>query len=289
MESTRNIEELLAATSYRAVGFLGRGGMSEVHVVEQEFLGRRFALKLLHSRFVTNSQVLDRARVEAQALARLHHPNVVSVVDFWLSESGQPCIVMELLKGRTLEREMAARPKLPPLEAVTIILSALSALEAAHRIGIVHRDIKPENLFLHEVPEYGRVVKVLDFGLARILEASPRAPAPLAVPTDTGHHVGTPRFMSPEALRGQADHRSDIYSAALVLYVLLAGHEPLDVRSSVVTPPSAYAGSGISAELDAMVVRALRGQPEDRYGSAREFAMDLERAIQPLRTRAHAR
>lgn len=280
--STRNIEELLAPTPYRAIGILGRGGMSEVYVVEHQVLGRRFALKLLHSRYASEPQLVDRARVEAQALARLHHPNVVTVVDFWVSDGGKPCIVMELLRGHTLEREMITRPRLPPAEAVAIVLQALSALEAAHRIGIVHRDVKPENLFLHDVLEYGVVVKVLDFGLARIVEGASRAPAALALPTDTGHIVGSPRFMSPEAARaGRVDHRSDLYSMGLVLYLLLAGHGPFDAGSSVLRGPSAYAGPVVSHELDAAVVRALRERPEERYESAQEFATALERAISP--------
>jgi eukaryotic-like serine/threonine-protein kinase len=272
--SSKSLDELvLGPTPYRAVELIGRGGMGEVFMVEHRFLGRRFVLKVLHQRFAAEPQYVDRMRVEAQSMARLQHPNVVEVVDFWTAPDGRPCVVMELLKGRTLARELASRGPLPVAEAVELTGQALSALGAAHRAGIVHRDVKPENLFVHEVPGHPRVLKVLDFGVARVLPgASSGAPAPLSLPTQTGAIVGSPRFMSPEAARGErVDHRADLYAVGAVLYVALAGRGPFDAGSDVPAPPSRYV-EGVAPELDAIVLRAMSELPELRPQSAEELA-----------------
>jgi serine/threonine-protein kinase len=160
---------------------------------------------------------------------------------------------------------------LPVDEAVDVTIQTLSALSAAHALGIVHRDIKPENLYLHTGRERRRVLKVLDFGLARVLpNALESAPAPPMVPTKTGASVGSPAYMSPEAARGErVGPASDIYSLGLVLYAMLVGHGPFD-RGPMADPPSRYA-AGIPNELDALVLRAIKEAPEARFASAAEF------------------
>jgi len=271
--SAEGMTSLLARTPYRPIRFLGRGGVGEVYVIEHEFLGRSFALKVLHPRHDGESTFADRMRVEAQVMGRLNHPNVVSVVDFWVASDGRPCVVMELLEGRTLNEELIERRRLPTVEALAIASQALTALGAAHALGVVHRDVKPENLFLHHAAGYGRVLKVLDFGIARVLpEGSSRTPARSAISTATGAFVGTPRFMSPEAARGErVDARADLFGLGLVLYVMLAGHSPFDAGSAEPEPPSRYAGTSVPPELDALVLRSLEEAPERRFQTAEAF------------------
>ena len=274
-QSAEVIEALLLATPYRYCKYIGRGGMGAVYEVEHRFLGRRFVLKVLHARFAGEPQFVDRMRVEAQSMARLHHPNVVDVVDFWTAVDGRPCIVMELLQGRTLAQELAQRRKPPVAETVGIIRQVLSALGAAHAVGIVHRDIKPENIFLTAAG----IVKVLDFGVARVLPASGnRSVVPLALPTDTGTIVGSPRFVSPEGAAGRkVDERADIYSVGLVSYVMLTGRGPFDAFGQVqVEPPSRFAGPEVTSELDAVVMKAIEQEPDARYQSVADFSKALD-------------
>jgi serine/threonine-protein kinase len=267
--SAESPRALLDGKPYRLIDLIGRGGMGSVYVVEHKLLFKRFALKVPHA-FYARPAYADRVRVEAQAIARLSHPNVVEVVDFW-TVGHRPCIVLELLTGKTLAKELAERRTLPVDLALELALDTLSALSAAHALGIVHRDIKPENLYLHDGREQRRILKVLDFGLARVLpEALASAPAPPLVPTKTGARVGSPAFMSPEALRGErVGPATDIYSAGLVLYAMLVGHGPFD-RGSAADPPSRHA-RGLPRELDALVLRAIHERPEARFGSAHEF------------------
>jgi len=274
--SPEALSALLGHTPYRVVGFLGAGGMGAVWAIEHGFLKKRFALKVLHPHLAAFA---DRMRVEAETMGRLNHPNVVHVVDFWLSVDGRPCIVMELLQGRTLWDELAERSRLPVNEALGVTSQVMSALVATHALGVVHRDLKPENVFLHEARGYGRVAKVLDFGIARVLpSAHAGAPTPAAQRTITGTMVGSPRFMSPEAWGGaKLDERADLYSVGVMLYVMLAGRGPLDAGHAAPQPLSAFPEHGISAELDAVVVRAIQENPDARY----QTATDFQAAIQP--------
>jgi len=277
-------ELVIAGRNYRFVGSLGRGAVGEVYAVTHTVLKRRFALKVVHARFANDAHFIDRMRIEAQATARLHHKNIVEVVDFWLADDGRPCIVMELLEGLTVAREVLVHGPLGSAAAIEHTVQLLSALHAAHELGVVHRDIKPENLILHQVPERPRTLKVLDFGFARVMpQASERAPLPPAQPTATGTVVGTPRFASPEALQGQkVDARTDLFSAGAVLYYMLTGRGPYDRMNTIDDPdafnlerPSATGGSDITPALDAIVLKATRWQPEERYQSAVEFSESL--------------
>jgi serine/threonine-protein kinase len=276
---------VLARTPYRPLRRLGRGAMGDVYVVEHQALRRPFVLKVLRSRLSDDPQLVDRMRMEAQAAARLDHPNIVEVVDFWSTEGGRPCMVMELLRGVTLAAELRVRGTLPMVEAVAYGRELLSALAAAHELGVVHRDIKPENLFLHRQTGERCVLKVLDFGLARVLPRS--VVQPLALPTGTGTIVGSPRFMSPEAARGQrVDHRADIYAAGLVLYVMLTGRGPFDhagpndTFSVVPDPPSLHAPAPLPPLLDDAILVALRSNPDERFQNAAAFSSALAAALE---------
>ena len=278
------MDTLVAGKSYRITGSLGRGAVGEVYVAAHLVLKRRFALKVIHARYANDAHFIDRMRIEAQSTARLHHKNIVEVVDFWVASDGRPCIVMELLEGSTVAREVLVNGPLPATAAVEYTLQLLSALQAAHDLGVVHRDIKPENLFLHQAPERPRILKVLDFGFARVMpQASNRAPLPLTQPTATGAVVGTPRFASPEALQGErVDNRSDLFSAGAVLYFMLTGRGPYDRMMTIgdpdafnLAPPSAIVGPGVTSALDDVVLRATRWRVEERFQSAAEFTANL--------------
>ena len=295
-------EDPLATTGYRTVSWVGQGGMSEVFVAEHLELGSTVVVKLLRSALADRADLAERMRVEGQALAQLSHPNIVQVIDAGRTLSGRPFLVMERLVGRTLGAELRARGALPRAEALLIIHSVLAGLAAAHALGIVHRDVKVENIFLHVRHDGSRIAKILDFGVAKILEGEKRAmPEPLSVPTEHGLLVGTPGYLSPEQLLGRpADPRSDLYSVAIVLYKLLTGSGPFDAHGrgdrqieahvkELPRPPSWYAKQRIGARLDAVVLRALRKDPDQRYQSAAEFAQALEAAEHapgPARTSA---
>jgi serine/threonine protein kinase len=281
-------DDPLAGTGYRAIELLGQGGMGRVYLAEHVVLGKHVVVKILRDDIAVDARLLDRMRLEAQALGRLQHPNIVEVTDCGRTPWSKPYLVTEWLQGRTLADEIRQVGALGVHEAVRLVRQLLSALAAAHQIGIVHRDIKPSNLFLHHPPRQPRTIKVLDFGVAKVLEGAPSvAPRPLALPTEEGCAVGTPRFISPEGLAGRkVDHRADLYAAGLVLYALLCGRGPWDHEKrgpplvdaqlhGTPRPPSAYAAEPIAVELDSIVMRALARRPEDRYQSAIEFDSDL--------------
>lgn len=274
---------LLRERPYQLVRHLGGGAMGEVFEIEHQATGRRLVLKSLRQRIGANAAWADRLRLEAQTAGRLRHPNLVSAVDFWITPEGFPCFVMELLRGASLADDLRRARRLPVLTATKYAIQVLSALAAAHDLGIVHRDIKPENLFVCRLTGRASWIKVLDFGIARVLpDASTGAPAPLAMPTATGTMVGTPRYMSPEALEGRpVDLRADLYSVGVVLYVMLAGTGPFDrvhpgQSLDAPPPPSRFTPEGLPDDLDRIVLRAMRERPEDRYQTATEFASELK-------------
>lgn len=272
----RAVAKLLEGTPYVLVGSLGAGGMGEVFVVLHEFLGRRFALKLVHDHLIEHRGAVERLRLEARAMAQLQHPHVVEVVDFWIT-GGVPCLVLELLEGTSLAGELRRVRRLPVERAVRIGCEALSGLAAAHAAGVVHRDIKPENLFLDTsgaLDPAEPTVKILDFGVARILEPPPDVSVES---TSTGSLVGSARYMSPEARRAEKlDHRTDIYSMGVVLYEMLVGEGPFDYGRQELELPSRRLGTVIPEKLDRIVARALQLDREQRYPSAQEFLADLE-------------
>ncbi|MBK6518573.1 MAG: serine/threonine protein kinase [Polyangiaceae bacterium] len=204
-----------------------------------------------------------------------------------MNSQGAPYLVTEYLDGRTLKDEIDARGALPVNEAVTFTIELLKGLAVAHKAGIVHRDVKPSNLFV-ATTEAGRVLKILDFGIAKVLaQRTDDAPAPNLFPTAEGVMVGTPRFCSAEqALARPVDHRSDLYSASLVLYSMLTGRGPFDGKRTMAdlllaqaiekpAAPSTFAAH-VPATLDAVVLKALEKSPDARYASAAEFITALQ-------------
>ncbi len=280
-------------TPYRWLRRVGGGGMGDVHSVEHRRLGVDFIAKVPREEFAAHRQLMERIRLEAQSAARVEHPNVVQVNHLGYLQDGRPYMIMDPLSGHTLESEMQARGRLPLVEALRYGQQLASALAAAHAFGIVHRDIKPDNLFLHHELDGTKTLKVLDFGVVRILPGiSDQAPIPLAVPTDTGIVVGTPRFVSPEAALGKrVDHRADIYGAGLVLYVMLTGKDPFDhVRgeravlgahvNQMPAPLSAHTVEGATPELEDVLRRALAKNPDERFENASELEASLAGVLQ---------
>lgn len=288
---------LLAGTNFRALRKLGEGSMGLVVEAENLSLGTVVVIKLLHAALARRPDYVDRLRLEAQALARLRHPNLIVVSDFSVTAAGVPFLVMERLEGRTVDDERKMRGALHFAEAIDIVQQTLAGLTAVHEAGMVHRDIKAANLFLCDPDKAGRrVVKILDFGIAKVLSTAPpgRAPQPLRFATAEGATVGTPRCLSPEqAYGGAVDARTDIYAVGILLYTLLAGRGPFDhVRSTLELldahatlappPPSSLAPQHIPATLDAIILRALAKRPEDRFMSAAAFSAALDREARAI-------
>jgi serine/threonine-protein kinase len=252
---------------------LGSGGMADVYLAEDQELGRRVALKLLDDRHASDEQFVERFRREAQSAAGLNHPNIVSIFDRGYAE-GTYYIAMEFLDGRTLKELLVRNGPTPVPIAIDYARQILGALAFAHRNGIVHRDIKPHNIV---VGSDGRL-KVTDFGIAR---------SGASQMTEAGSIVGTAQYLSPEQARGApVDPRSDLYSLGIVLYEMLTGKVPftgdtpveiaMKHLSHVPDPPSKLR-SGVPYDLDAVVMRALSKEPDQRYGSAEEMDADLAR------------
>ena len=289
-------DDPFVGTQYRAVARLGAGGMGEVFLIEQVKLGTTFAAKLLHKQHCKDNRLLERLRIEAESLGGLRHANIVTVYDFARTKDKRPFVVMEYLKGRTLDEDLAIRGPMPVLEALEMASQLLSALNAAHELGIVHRDVKPSNLFVCDATDGGpRILKILDFGVARVLpNASPNAPEPLATPTATGLVIGTPRYVSPEGALGErVDIRADIYAAALMLFIMLTGRGPFDElnRDTAMLsahayleppPPSKFSKQTIEPELDAIVLKGLMKGAGERYQTARDFKQTIDRYLAKL-------
>jgi eukaryotic-like serine/threonine-protein kinase len=262
---------------YQIVREIARSNDIVWEAVDPE-LGRRVAIKELNLpdgvTEVQRQERINRFLREAKAAGRLSHPNIVTIHEVDV-QNGRHYIVMEYLEGENLRERLQRQGAIPLKEAVDITLQVLGALEHAHRMGVVHRDIKPENI--HLLPD--GLVKLTDFGIARIV-FEPNI-------TIDGQIFGTPSYMSPEQIEGgEIDARTDIFSLGVVLYEMLTGRKPFTGESIVTitynimhkepTPPP-----GVPYGIERVLMRAMAKRPVDRYGSAREMAEDLKRAMEP--------
>ena len=276
---------------YELGELLGRGGMAEVRRAVDQRLGRSVAVKQLRTDLAVDPTFQARFRREAQSAAGLNHPTIVAVYDTGeeidpLSGVSIPYIVMELVEGPTLRDVLREGRKLLPERALELTQGVLEALSYSHKAGIVHRDIKPANVML--TPNGG--VKVMDFGIARAVADTS------ATMTQTAAVIGTAQYLSPEQARGETvDARSDLYSTGCLLYELLAGRPPFvgdspvsvayqHVREAPV-PPSQL-DPEITPEIDAVVLKALAKDPDDRYQSAAEMRADIARLLSGEQTTA---
>ena len=274
---------------------LGEGGVGVVFEAEDTWIGRRVALKLLHSHLVQHADILARFKREARAAAMTNHPNIVAVLEVGMWRDGSPYIVQELLDGETLRERLDQARRLMPDEVIEILVPIMGALTAAHRAGIVHRDIKPENILLTRTPEGAAFPKLIDFGVAKIA-SSDRT-------TLTGSLIGTPAYMSPEQASGAspADLRTDVWAMGAVMYELLSGAPPYEgpsgaaVLGKILTQPVApltKRAPDVPSKLAEVIHTALERDPGKRFDSMAamlDAVLAYAREPDPTVTKRHAR
>jgi serine/threonine-protein kinase len=273
---------------YRLEALLGSGGMGEVYRARNITIGRACAIKLLHGEHAASPHVVERFLREAKAANRVRHPHVVEVLDIDTDAAGVPFIVQELLEGDDLAKLIERVGVVPPEVAVTLLLPVVHAVGAAHEAGVVHRDLKPENVFLSRI-EGVVVPKVVDFGIAKVLEPEPKS----VRLTSTHVIMGSPAYMSPEQIQApqDVDARSDIWQLGVILYETLSGRRPFDARvphaifakvcGEEPAPLEALAPH-LPRKLIAIVERCLSKDRFRRFRDANELALALEEVQRTL-------
>jgi serine/threonine-protein kinase len=280
----------LVSGRYRVLDTIGTGGMGQVYLAEHVAIQKRVALKVLHPEYSSKHDIVERFRQEAISASRIKHPNVLEIFDYGELEDGSSFIAMELLEGRDLGQALEKDGPLPPGAAIEVLLQICRALEAAHARGVVHRDLKPDNVFLQKHGEGESIVKIVDFGIASLRSTDDAAQQQAASKrrlTRTGMIFGTPEYMAPEQAQGkQADQRSDVYAAGVILFETLTGAVPFNgdsflevLNRHVLFPIPRLADVNkdvqVSPELENVVRQAMAKDPAARFGSMREFAEAL--------------
>jgi eukaryotic-like serine/threonine-protein kinase len=272
--------------SYEIVRPIGIGGMGAIYEAAQVRTRKRVAIKMMSKELAAHPEALARFRREVKVTTELAHPHIIEVLDFGTSTTGEPYLVMEYLDGEDLEQRLERVGRLQPRTAAEIVKQLASALAVAHAEGIVHRDLKPGNVFLLRVPGDGVFVKVVDFGISKVLKA---ATTKLTMARAV---VGTPEFMSPEQAAGrvdQVDHRSDQWALACLTWHMLSGRLPFwqpevgDILNQVIqgepTPLAPELAGFIPPAVDKVLRRAFSKRREDRFPTITAFARALEAAI----------
>jgi eukaryotic-like serine/threonine-protein kinase len=275
------VEGEVVADRYELEELLGRGGMSNVFRARDRLLERRVALKILHERYAADQEFLERFRREARAVARLSHPNIVTVIDRGEGADGRQFIVFEYLPGRTLKDLVVETGPLPVARALELAIEIASGLAFAHQHGLVHRDVKPQNVLLNGDGQ----AKVTDFGIARSLDVEHTM-------TQAGTVLGTSIYIAPEQARGQAvDAQSDVYSLGVVLFELLTGDVPFRGESFVAValqhvhepaPSVLERRPDAPLRVAAAVERALGKDPAQRFASMDDFRAELQACLEEL-------
>lgn len=268
---------------------LGSGGMGVVYEAADLYLRRKVAVKTIHRILAADQTLVLRLLQEASLCNRLNHPNICEVFDRGTTEDGRPFFVMPLLRGEPLSTTIAREGRLEPWRATDIVVQLLDALEVAHSFNVVHRDLKPDNVYLCNDGERSDWVKLLDFGICKVLDAE-------STLTSTGRSPGTPAYMAPELLDSgkPVDCRADIYAAGIILYQALVGRRPftgenfygiirriLDrefILPRLIDPT-------MSPSLEAVILRAMAKAPKDRYATAAQMRVALKAATSDMRNR----
>lgn len=278
---------------YRLIESVGGGAMGEVFKAEHIRMQKIVAIKILHSDVGENSEMIERFKREARAAAAIDHANICNVMDFDVTEKGDFYLVMEYLEGDTLKKRIQEKGKIPPNEAVFILLQLLSVLQAAHEKGIVHRDIKPDNIALLSKEGTDDFVKLLDFGIAHEEGAVQTEDSDEVLKTKMGLMYGTPEYIAPEQANGlEIDGRVDLYACGIILYEMLTGHVPFQSESFVnvihqqlFAPPPHLDDPQMECmgELDAVIQKLLNKDRDKRYLSAEEVIRVLvDLPLQPF-------
>ena len=264
---------------YQIEGELGRGGMGTVYAARHPTIGKRVAIKVLALTFSCNPVLVKRFIDEARAVNKIGHPNIIDVFSYGQLADGREYFVMEFLEGETMASWLAqGRPDFA--EAQRLLMQVCEALEAAHREGVIHRDLKPENLWIAR-PKHGLAyIKVLDFGIAKLIETEETKGT-----TKTGTIMGTPQFMSPEQCMGRGvDHRTDVYALGAIMFCIYCGRPPFDGDSVAeviaaqlyAPPPKPSTLVGIPPALEALILACLEKNPALRPSSAAELGTRLK-------------
>jgi serine/threonine-protein kinase len=261
------------AGRYRILAKLGEGGMGAVYRGEQISLRRAVAVKLLRAELSANQVLLRRFSAEAEAVAKLSHPNTVNVYDFGQDTDGSLFIAMELIEGRSLRSAIANEGPFPPQRALHIAAQVAASLADAHAHAIVHRDLKPDNVMLQDRGRQKDVVRVLDFGIAKLRDDSRATQQAM---TQAGDMLGTPQYMAPEQIKGEAiDGRTDVYALGCMLYEMVTGRMPFEAPTIMamlskhlieapVPPSQRRPDLGLSPALDQLVLAAMAKDPARR-------------------------
>ena len=268
------------AERYLIESVLGLGGMSIVYKAQHSLMNRTVAIKMMHRNLKDDTVALERFRLEAQAASSLNHQNVITVYDFGISPNGEPFFVMDCIEGESLETLIDRKGRVPFLRAIAIFKQVCDGLEAAHKKGIIHRDLKPANVILMKREDGGEMVKLVDFGIAKLLPQGDKQQQQL---TKSGEVFGSPIYMSPEQCLGrELDTRSDIYALGCLMYEAVAGEPPFIGDSYLATMnmhvdnhPKLISekapGSDVPAELEAAILCCLSKDPDIRFQTTTEL------------------
>jgi eukaryotic-like serine/threonine-protein kinase len=274
--------------AYQVTRLIGQGAMGAVYEATQTRLHKRVAIKVMERNLAANTEALARFRREIQVTAQLAHPNIIQVSDFGTAPTGEPFLVMEYLDGEDLEQRLQRVTRLPLASVVPIVKQLASALAVTHAEGIVHRDLKPANVFLVKVPGQTDFVKVVDFGISKVLKAS------TTKLTRAQMIVGTPEYMSPEQAAGKVDeidHRSDQWSLSCITWHMLVGRQPFfgpdvntvlhQVMNGEPPPLSSKLAKLLPGQVEQVLRRALSKRQQDRFPTITAFARAFEAAAPP--------
>jgi serine/threonine-protein kinase len=274
---------------YETRRLLGEGGMGRVYLARQLDLGRDVVVKVMHEHIAADAKFRDRFQRETLLMARFHHPGAVTLYDASLNDPSGPCIVMEYVKGVNLENMLAKNGRMSAPRVCRIIGELCEVLQAAHDEGIIHRDLKPANLMVMEPDTPRERIKVMDFGLAKLIEGESGRKV---TDTNVDFAVGTPGYICPEQVRGEEmDHRGDLYSVGVMMYELLTGRLPFNGQNSMdilLAHATEYAPSfaeiglkgWVPAEVEQLVFDCLAKDPEDRPQAAKDLADRFDTALE---------